>query len=941
MSLMTGPVHSSGTSHWQHTYETAPPAPNNGETKSRQGSEPQDEVIFEVKGIRNMLFFKSDRIKRDDAPATVSSSTTSMTTPFRNSATHRMPSEQQTRDSVDAALNDELGDARYLADDLGDLMFGSLISTELAKQVLQGLLEVGVVSVQKVVGEKRLDVMSDSVDAKVALEHAYQRALAHGCQRSDIEQTKTPSKSKGSTEIFWSWRWTEFPKSTIMEAPLMDYFNRIVETALHLQCLRGQTLRYRFAAPIDTRHAFPLAYGPDKEDMRPDFVVLPIDAFDKTSARDPKDPVEYTPKKEWFNFTTIRLSGECKISDSNKGVNQVQRYMRGTKRAQPWQRFVTALTVTRDVVNFMRADGSGIERLKMQLDRGRSSLEFVRVLLAVALGDPKVFGKSSAIDVQLLPKPTLVALPKSTPHPSQPTDPFTPAPSSSNREVQASYPRTRSSTRNSQSKTQTSVSSQKRKRDEDEDVETAPLPARKAALVEIDQMVQIPATLFETYQYEGTLFNAASLRGRGTVVLVVHAKDLPNVRVVLKMSWQDVARGAQQTDVQNILQKVWQNDSRVDTRRAHVLIPESIPIEEDRTLRGIRAFTNNDIQTLLIEDRILQVHRTELRRPVAYFWSAHDFVLGLCDAIKGHAYLVDIGILHRDVSENNIVMGCHPKDTRGCIMDFDMAVPYTPQSLPAEQDIETLRSNMIAKLTPKETLKSSQTGPFKADRTGTAPYMSVDVLTGKGHDHFDDLESFFYVLLLFFLSYQGPMSKDDLSLAQDRGFTLAVGRPAHICSWPPEFQSWSGAHTGRASQSKLMLLIEDCSGRHFDEIAGSLQGRWGSQDLRKSIMGLIFDSWKLFVRSPQRARVSHQQFIDVLGRKRRTNSLMVSIWCRRALSVETLYPSRKAASSNNIAHISDQAFQMSHRWPFRLRVSYRRPYRCPEQQGDIVGHRIR
>jgi RIO-like serine/threonine protein kinase len=133
----------------------------------------------------------------------------------------------------------------------------------------------------------------------------------------------------------------------------------------------------------------------------------------------------------------------------------------------------------------------------------------------------------------------------------------------------------------------------------------------------------------------------------------------------------------------------------------------SIPIEEDRTLEVIRAFTDSQIERLPIEDRILQVHKTELRRPVMYFWSAHDFVLGLRDAIigasvhllflnseiiwySGHAYLVDIGILHRDVSENNIVLGCHPKDTRGYIMDLDMAIPYRPQSSSQPRDLQAI-----------------------------------------------------------------------------------------------------------------------------------------------------------------------------------------------------------------------------------------------------------
>ena len=40
----------------------------------------------------------------------------------------------------------------------------------------------------------------------------------------------------------------------------------------------------------------------------------------------------------------------------------------------------------------------------------------------------------------------------------------------------------------------------------------------------------------------------------------------------------------------------------------------------------------------------------------------------------GHGYLTTIGILHRDISENNIVLGLRPGDERGYLIDFDMAI---------------------------------------------------------------------------------------------------------------------------------------------------------------------------------------------------------------------------------------------------------------------------
>ena len=42
--------------------------------------------------------------------------------------------------------------------------------------------------------------------------------------------------------------------------------------------------------------------------------------------------------------------------------------------------------------------------------------------------------------------------------------------------------------------------------------------------------------------------------------------------------------------------------------------------------------------------------------------------------MPGHEYLTKIGILHRDISENNIVLGLRPGDERGYLIDLDMAI---------------------------------------------------------------------------------------------------------------------------------------------------------------------------------------------------------------------------------------------------------------------------
>ena len=49
--------------------------------------------------------------------------------------------------------------------------------------------------------------------------------------------------------------------------------------------------------------------------------------------------------------------------------------------------------------------------------------------------------------------------------------------------------------------------------------------------------------------------------------------------------------------------------------------------------------------------------------------------------MAGHEYLTSIGLLHRDISENNILLGRRPGDERGYLIDFDVAILQEPEEL--------------------------------------------------------------------------------------------------------------------------------------------------------------------------------------------------------------------------------------------------------------------
>jgi serine/threonine protein kinase len=113
-------------------------------------------------------------------------------------------------------------------------------------------------------------------------------------------------------------------------------------------------------------------------------------------------------------------------------------------------------------------------------------------------------------------------------------------------------------------------------------------------------------------------------------------------------------------------------------------------------------------------------------RPLHEYQSVKELLEALRDAIRGHRSLLRDGkILHRDISENNIIITELPAEDalKGRLIDLDLA-------------------------------KELNSMPSKArHRTGTMQFMAIEVLEGKGHTYRHDLESFFYVFIWICIRY--------------------------------------------------------------------------------------------------------------------------------------------------------------------------------------------
>ncbi|EFR01293.1 FunK1 protein kinase [Nannizzia gypsea CBS 118893] len=152
-------------------------------------------------------------------------------------------------------------------------------------------------------------------------------------------------------------------------------------------------------------------------------------------------------------------------------------------------------------------------------------------------------------------------------------------------------------------------------------------------------------------------------------------------------------------------------------------------------------------------------------RPIHKYKSLLELLEALRDAIKAHRSLYFEGkILHRDISENNIIITDSKKTGfAGMLIDMDLA-----------KEIGTERSGARY-------------------RTGTMEFMAIEVLLNTDHTYRHDLESFFYVFLYQCgrrgWEYVNRLKNQPSDTRAKRGNMDANGFEDILREFPPELDS--------------------------------------------------------------------------------------------------------------------------------------------------------
>ncbi|KAI5994482.1 hypothetical protein EDD15DRAFT_2196081 [Pisolithus albus] len=283
--------------------------------------------------------------------------------------------------------------------------------------------------------------------------------------------------------------------------------------------------------------------------------------------------------------------------------------------------------------------------------------------------------------------------------------------------------------------------------------------------------------------------------------------------------------GAQQREVATCRDRRWD--------RRWLFNPVAKDGRVNSTLGSIRGFLGDEMPNVNVENRILTVtisERSRLLEPSRFREGGN----------------------RRIACENNIVLSFR-QGGLGALIDFDMAIVGRPNmhqdSIPPSQMSE---DEMMLSIFGPPT-KSQRTATY-GDLKGTTPYMSIGVLEGDSHTHFDDIESFLYVLVLFFLSYKGPLKVEKLREAQVQGFIqpVGMGRLPHVTTM---VEPWRRGTFEEISVYKLGLLSADHCHIFVEDCIPQICSRWegASQSIPECLARLIF-----------RRQVTHRQFIEVL-----------------------------------------------------------------------------
>ncbi|KAJ7194098.1 hypothetical protein GGX14DRAFT_378269, partial [Mycena pura] len=231
-----------------------------------------------------------------------------------------------------------------------------------------------------------------------------------------------------------------------------------------------------------------------------------------------------------------------------------------------------------------------------------------------------------------------------------------------------------------------------------------------------------------------TIFQSHGIIGRGTCVshatMEVEGKKKD---VIVKWSWPAKTR-TPEADLVKIAAELASasGDSWVLDHLPKILHAEEREFDADSPQQRLSEHFGEDYEL-----RVLRIVVQERLYPITELTTAPELSKAFHGIFKCYRWLFETaGIMHRDISRNNLMYRMIDGKFYGVLNDFDLAV-------------------LLNEKEPRSTSKQ---------RTGTEPYMAMDLLvTGRPPPHLYrfDLESLFYVIAYVVCQYNNGKKIDN------------------------------------------------------------------------------------------------------------------------------------------------------------------------------------